>query len=345
MVSNLWDARAQLFGRPRATFLAIVSVLAIFVTIVVVRLSFSSQELRDISYSLPHTLSSVLPGTHNDSSKQEDAAADLSSGFKIGQKVAVIVETRPLTNLIPLILHFATVLGPEWPIILFTSPSPKLSAINASSAFQRAIARGHINVVAIPADAKFNTAETVSAFLTSTWFWDQLAPADYVLLFQSDSIICANAPQKVEDFFEYDFIGAPISEDWGEGYNGGLSLRNRNTFSNIVHTYSFTQELEDGFAGVEGAELTQVEDQWFYKKLKRMPPKEDGSPAVNLPSADVARKFAVETIYGEEPLGYHQVHRWNEGREQEVEMWCPEYRLSTADFIANHPPDEVGEKP
>ncbi|KAI9743955.1 MAG: hypothetical protein M1818_002689 [Claussenomyces sp. TS43310] len=344
MVWNFLASRAQLSGRPKATFFAILSLLAVFVTIAVLRLSDSPAHLRDITSSISQGLGNVLPASASDGVKPADAGAAASRPFKIGAKVAVIVETRPLTNLIPLILHFATVLGPEWPIMLFTLPTPTLPALGRSAAFQRAIARGQVSVVGVPADARFTTAETVSAFLASPWFWEQLAPAEHVLLFQSDSIVCANAPQRVEDFLAYDFVGAPISAEWGEGYNGGLSLRRWRTFSDVAHAHNFSQELADGLAGTPGAELTQVEDQWFYKKLKRLPPGADGTPAVNLPSPDVARRFAVETVYGDEPLGYHQVHRWNEGKEDEVERWCPEYRLATSDFIANHPPDEVGKR-
>lgn len=40
-----------------------------------------------------------------------------------GNKVATIIDNQPLDILVPLILHFSAVLGPEWPIIVFTGPS------------------------------------------------------------------------------------------------------------------------------------------------------------------------------------------------------------------------------
>jgi hypothetical protein len=52
----------------------------------------------------------------------------------------------------------------------------------------------------------------------------------------------------MEDFLEYDFIGAPIDPDlgFGEGFNGGLSLRNRSLMLDIVTTWNWKAEKEVG---------------------------------------------------------------------------------------------------
>ena len=251
------------------------------------------------------------------------------------KNVAVIIEDRPLSNLAPLILYFSSILGPDWPIRLYTSGG----SAPDSRAFRRALNDGGISVHHLPDGVRFNDHRAVTEFLTLPWLWEQLAPAGHVFMFQADSIICANSPLRVEDFLEYDFVGAPIDVPadpafgHGEGYNGGLSLRNRTMMLEIVNTYSWQAELNEGNISLEGC-VTQrpclkFEDQWFYHKMKTM-------PQARLPVREVAATFAVETVWYETPLAYHQVERWNAGRMDQVAAWCPEYKMATTDLITAH---------
>lgn len=80
---------------------------------------------------------------------------------------------------------------------------------------------------------------------------------EHVLLFQSDSMLCANAARSVEDYFAYDFVGAPIASHLGVGYNGGLSLRKRGTIMRILETWNWEETKKDG---------DRFEDQWFYNR-------------------------------------------------------------------------------
>lgn len=265
-----------------------------------------------------------------DASHQPNARP--SSSIIKGNKVATIIENRPLANLVPLILHFSAVLGPEWPIVVFTGATPPPAF--KSAAIERLIKAGLLDIVPLSDDVRFMGSKTVSAFLASPWFWDQLAPADHVLLFQADSIICGNSERRVDDYLEYDFIGAPVSPYYGVGYNGGLSLRNRNMMLSIIHQFNFTAEFEywRDHPDDKSFEFHGVEDQWYYKKMEKLPPKADGSPAAHLPSVDVAKTFVVEAYDYEKPLGYHQVERWQEKNLEKVDKWCPEWKLSKRDY-------------
>jgi hypothetical protein len=250
--------------------------------------------------------------------------------------VAAIIEDRPLTNLAPLLLHFSSVLGPQWPIVLFTTEGnePK------SPAFRRAIEDGRISVRYLPTDVNFAQHQAVSEFLTTPWLWEQLAPAGHIFMFQADSIVCTNADIRVDDFLEYDFVGAPIDvpknppNGHGEGYNGGFSLRNRTMMLEIVNKFSWQGEKDAGKISQAGC-VTQepclkFEDQWFYHKMKEM-------PNARLPTQEVASHFAVETIWYDKPMGYHQVERWNSDKMDKVAEWCPEYALATTDLLVKHP--------
>ena len=63
----------------------------------------------------------------------------------------------------------------------------------------------------------------------------------------------------------------------------------------------------------------EYEDQYFFVKLQ-----EKGA---NLPDAETAKKFSVESIYDETPLGYHQPSRFFSDKLGEIEEWCPEARM------------------
>ncbi|KAK7924058.1 hypothetical protein PG985_006112 [Apiospora marii] len=247
--------------------------------------------------------------------KAEEALARVTK--KHTDRVAIIVENRPLQNLVPTMLHFHSVLGPEWPMIFYTVPTTS-EALNKSAPFSRAVAEGHITIRHLPPEFTFETHHSVSLFLTGRWLWEDLAPYAKVMMFQSDSIICSASEARADDFLEYDLVGAPIGEQWGAGYNGGLSIRNRALMLEVLDRYSFQDDM-----------VPPYEDQWFYKKLRELPPREDGSPAVHLPDVGTARRFAVETIYGERPLGYHQPMRFNKEKKDEILRYCPEIGMIT----------------
>ncbi|KAK2052366.1 hypothetical protein LY76DRAFT_583562 [Colletotrichum caudatum] len=221
--------------------------------------------------------------------------------------VAVIIETdiTRVPNLVPVMLHFATVLGPTWPVVLMTleanwNPSE-------SPAFKRLMDTHQIQVKFLPPETTLSDHHSVSVFLASPWIWEQFLSSQRVLLFQADSILCSKSPSRVEDFLHWDLIGAPIASHLGQGYNGGLSLRNPKLMHEITTDTSATLGPGD------------FEDQWFNARVKE----HNG----NLPSPEEAMKFAVESIYYERPLGYHQPVRWQKDNLQQIYEWCPEIGL------------------
>jgi hypothetical protein len=70
-------------------------------------------------------------------------------------------------------------------------------------------------------------------------------------------MLCANAVQSVEYYFAYDFVGAPIALDFGQGYNRGLSLRKRSTILSILKKWDWK------LTKIEG---NRFEDQWYYNR-------------------------------------------------------------------------------
>jgi hypothetical protein len=182
----------------------------------------------------------------------------------------------------------------------------------------RAVGSADIEVRHLPANTAFDSHASVSAFLTAPFLWTDLAPYSKILLFQADSILCAASSARVDDFLEYDLIGAPIDARYGKGYNGGLSLRSREMVLRVIGLWDF------------GAGGEQFEDQWFFARMAQLA--EDMELAgelgveVRLPDEATAARFAVETIWteGARPLGFHQPHRWQGGHMEQIMDYCPE---------------------
>lgn len=117
-------------------------------------------------------------------------------------------------------------------------------------------------------------------------YGDILAPAEHLLVFQPDSIFCANAPKTVNDFLEWDWIGAPWSPTSEFGGNGGLSLRK---VSKILDVLGKERRPNDD---------PELEDLWLCNRLNQL-------EGVRLPNATLSKTFSVEGVWDESPLGYH----------------------------------------
>lgn len=281
------------------------------------------------------------------------------------------METDParVANLVPVMLHFASVLGPRWPVVLLTRKDRWVEP--ASPAFRRLMAERQLHIYFLPEETAFPDHRSVSVFLTRPWFWEQFESAGRVLLFQADSVVCASSGRAVDDFLEWDLIGAPVAAQYGVGYNGGLSLRNPKLVLEVVRdpANDFARDSADEVvvgeapekekekekeaepvkaAGPEGdaepkeegsehspaegqvtrrdddgkpppkkPQWMKFEDQWLYMKLKER--------GAHLPDQEVAMTFAVETVYYDKPLGYHQPFRWLTNYQKKAAMqWCPE---------------------
>jgi hypothetical protein len=189
-----------------------------------------------------------------DSPKVDNSVSGVTANISTSSKVAVIVETRQSGGIIPLILHFATVLGPDWPVVIYT-PAENFGSFSTSHALNRYIKAGRVVLRPLADGVYFPSWDSVSEFLTNKWMWEDLTPAEHILIFQGDSIICANSVRSVEDFFEWDLIGAPIVPKYGVGYNGGLSLRKRTTMLRVLDKFNWHE-----------AKGMRAEDQWFYAR-------------------------------------------------------------------------------
>lgn len=130
------------------------------------------------------------------------------------------------------------------------------------------------------------TASDYNNQLTNLKFWEE-CPYDKVLIFQHDSGLLRTG---IEEFYEYDFIGAALHHIDFPCMNGGLSLRSPKAMIACIKDMPFDQYKHGN------------EDIYFCKQLQKL--------GFNLPTKEVAQKFSVETIYGLGSLGYHAISKY-----------------------------------
>jgi hypothetical protein len=148
-----------------------------------------------------------------------------------------------------------------------------------------------------------------SSLLTNSAFW-QMVKGEKILFFQLDSVFCSNSPHKLNDFLQYDYIGAP----WHIRHkipaivgNGGFSLRSRNKSIALlsIRTYNRT--------------IGYHEDVWFSKFLHLV--------NANIAPEHIARKFSVETVFYPTPLAVHKPIYLNYKELKDLCQACPDLRL------------------
>ncbi|RKO91775.1 hypothetical protein BDK51DRAFT_8972, partial [Blyttiomyces helicus] len=206
-------------------------------------------------------------------------------------KVAVLVEPREQSELVPVLIHFAGTLAEDWGFHVFNSPEND-AQLRSSIPLMRMIESGKLKITNIPSDVNFGGGELTSQFLTKPWIWEQLRPEQenvslFILFFQTDSMICSRSNRTPEDFFAYDWVGAPWPWPWSEaGGNGGLSLRKRSMMLKVIREFP-------------RADDTLPEDVYYSFTI----PQAGGKVA----EKEVGRHFSVEHMYESKPLGIHQI--------------------------------------
>ncbi|RDW61286.1 hypothetical protein BP5796_11178 [Coleophoma crateriformis] len=202
-------------------------------------------------------------------------------------KIALLLDTRPVPHIPALLLHFISVLPAEW-TFRFVGSEISLGLVNSSVALQRHVRTGKLVLTKLPPQYAVNSQEAISATLTDiTFYRDFLAPAEWVLNFQTDSMICSASEHNIDEWVSqnYSWVGAPWHLGNQYGGNGGLSLRHIPPIVRVLEAEKRVPESE-------------WEDLWLCNRLGML-------PEANMPPPSVERHFSVEAIWTEKPFGYH----------------------------------------
>ncbi|ROW14454.1 hypothetical protein VPNG_03880 [Cytospora leucostoma] len=283
-------------------------------------------------------------------------------------KVALLIENRANPILAPLMLHFMSVVPPDWRF-RFMGSVESVEHINKSVAIREQVKVGKLDLTYIPSNMSVSSQEEISRFLTNQWMYETvLAPAEWLLIFQTDSIVCANSQRSLNDFLNYDWIGAPWNPGSRFGGNGGLSLRRVSAILDVLRSQA-------------RADFSEAEDVWLTERLGHR-------PGARMANATVSLTFSGETHTGKpthlssdaetarynstleaaadgelvrgiddwregfyEPMGYHTggggsyLHSqvWGSPRlRRHIWDYCPEVKMTLAMDVARYVPGGCG---
>jgi hypothetical protein len=256
-------------------------------------------------------------------------------------------------------LHFISVVPPDWRF-RFMGSNESVQKINSSRAIRDHVASGKLDLTYIPSNMTTNSQEEISVFLTTLWLYETvLQPAEWLLVFQTDSILCANSRQSLNSWLGYDWVGAPWHPKSKFGGNGGLSLRR---VSKIIEVLRNQERLPN----------TYPEDVWLTERLGYLPGAKLANGTVSLTFSGEQFEGQNEKVGGEspngpatagerikgiddwregfyEPMGYHtgfSANKLNKGiwgkPEQRKHIWnyCPEMKMTLKMDAAKYVPGD-----
>jgi hypothetical protein len=102
-----------------------------------------------------------------------------------------------------------SVVPPDWRF-MFIGTNKSVISISRSFSTQYQEANGKLDLVVLPEPWKIDGKEDINRLLTDIRFYDEFLPGvEWLLKFESDSILCANSNDSLDDWLEYDWAGAP----------------------------------------------------------------------------------------------------------------------------------------
>ena len=188
---------------------------------------------------------------------------------------AIIIEFRKHNALHYVLNNFLKNLSNEWNIIIFHGNKNKnfVHDIVNNSLSQY---ESRITIIHLPYDNM--SAQEYSQLLMNkdiSIIYDNI-PTELFLVFQTDSVIIEQNKDFINEFLNYDYVGAPWSSDSNHVGNGGLSLRRKSKMIEII-------EKEDEYR------RQLPEDVFFAQSTKTH---------LNKPDPYEATKFSIENWLG-----------------------------------------------
>lgn len=223
---------------------------------------------------------------------------------------AIIIEPRKHNALEFVLKNFTENLSDDWNFIIYYGNKNK-EFINAIIKKFPLSVQKRITLIQLNID-NLSIAEYSTLFYCPT-FYNNI-PTNTFLIFQTDSLILKENKDKIYDFIDYDYVGAPWSSKIGHlsrmGVgNGGLSLRKKKKMQELL-IYKENVIQNDKY----GKYI--AEDQFFNGYY---------TPQVQVwkPSVPQAMNFSVETMFNEKPFGLHKC--WNWLNEDELNYMIKKY--------------------
>lgn len=145
------------------------------------------------------------------------------------------------------------------------------------------------------------TPSEYSVLLSTTKIIYNEIPTEHFLIFQTDTMLFPRYKDHINEFFQYDYVGAPWNNDrFGGVGNGGLSLRRKSKMLEIIDNVTYYGEPEDVY---------------FCNSLL---------VHLHRPTMEQAKRFSVEEVFHPHSFGCHRP--WERGFDKQLLTAYPEVR-------------------
>jgi hypothetical protein len=195
----------------------------------------------------------------------------------VNKYTAIIIEPRSHKALELVLTNFLENLSDEWNIIIMHGNN-NISYIDNIINNNLTQYKNRIKMINLNID-NLSIKEYNNLLLSESLY--EKIPTEIFLIFQTDSIICESNKDDINNFLEYDYVGAPWIGNQEVG-NGGLSLRRKSKMIEKIKKCKYSGNAED----------------LFFSDNNCYP--------LNKPSIDEAKNFSIETIYNDKSFGVHK---------------------------------------
>lgn len=219
---------------------------------------------------------------NNNINKEKESYENLYNTWN--SYTAIIVEPRQHKALEFVLNNFLENLSLEWNIIIFHG--------NQNEDFLKNIITNkllkHISrITLINLNVDNLTISDYNNLLVSRKFYNYI-PTEIFLIFQTDTIICSEYKEYINNYLKYDYVGAPwkhpnIDYNMKIG-NGGLSLRRKSKMLEIIDNCPYKNKIN--------------EDLYFTQECPEI--------YRNIPNWQDASHFSIEMIYEDKSFGVHK---------------------------------------
>jgi hypothetical protein len=213
----------------------------------------------------------------------------------IPKYTAVLIEPR-CHPAMSLVLHnFAKNLSDEWDILILHG-NLNTEYVNNIIANELQEHKSRITTINLHVDNL--KTEEYNDLLKSEHFYHYILTETF-LIFQTDTLIIEKYKEMINDFLEYDYVGAPWSETYLPEFgihqhnavgNGGLSLRKKSKMLEILEKNKETELFK------------KMNEDICFSLQKNV--------EVKKPGFEKSKQFSIETIFSEKSFGIHCPWRW-----------------------------------
>jgi hypothetical protein len=240
----------------------------------------------------------------------------------------VLIEPRPLENIYKLIDNFHNVLNNTL-LYFFCGKTYYNHYINYY------INNPLVKVISLDVD-NFTSSEH-NDFCKKIEFWNTFSNEyTHVLTIQTDGCLCKNSTYKIQDFYEYDYIGGYTPNKWWwketkglhdyddhQCFNGGFSFRNINAARDVINTYPPLPSRE--FSIFLKSFRSYGEDLYFVVGLFMLNKTHNKKYKIGLD--EKATKFCTHTHYLYNTFCIHKYDNYTDNNNDlnNILKYCPEF--------------------